>query len=101
MELTVAGTALTETHLLHICHHTLHLVVARLESFLQQALRLIVLHADDTDKGLVVTGFSPTLAVSNGQLVCLFGIVLCRVHITVMGGIRKGIQLVHSVSVRT
>ena len=47
MELTVTGTTLAETHLLHIGHHTLHLVVARLEHLIQPLLRLVVLHADD------------------------------------------------------
>ena len=99
MELAVARTALTETHVLHVGHHALHLVVARLQHLIQQLLRLVVLHADDADESLVVASLRPTLAVTIRQLVGPDGISLGRVDVAVMIGIRQGIQLVHGAPV--
>ena len=99
MELTITRTALTKPHVLHVGHHPLHLVVARLQHFIQQHLSIVVLHADDTDEGLVVTCLRPTLAVTVAQFIGPDGISLGRVDVAVMISIREGIQLVHGAPV--
>ena len=101
MELTVSRPTLTEAHLLYIGHHALHLVVARLEGFLQQPLRLVVLHTDDADEGHIVAGLCPALVIAARQLIGPLSIVLCGVHVTVMRSIGERIQLIHRVSVCT
>ena len=99
MELTVAGTSLAETHLLDISHHAFHLVVAGLESLLQQTLSLIILHPDDTDESQVVAGLCPAILISFRLLISSQGIRLGRINIPIVRRIGKGVQLVHSVPV--
>ena len=100
MELTVTATALAETHLLHIGHHTLHLIVARLQHFVQPLLRLIILHADDRDEGMVVAGLRPTLTIAARQLVSPRTIVQGGIDVTIMRCIGTIVQLVDSFPVR-
>jgi hypothetical protein len=87
MELTVSGASLTEAHLQDVGHHALHLVVAGLKGFLQQALSLVILHLDDTDEGQVVACLCPTLTISLRQLIGLQGIGMGSINITIMTGI--------------
>ena len=100
IERTVVGTTLTETHLLHIRHKALYLIVSDFRNITQAFLRLVILHPYDVDKGQMIQGLCPTLVVMTGAIVGLLGIMLRRVEVTIMIGIRQTIQPVHILFVR-
>ena len=101
MELAVTGSALAEAHLLHMGHHALHLVVARLKHLVQPLISLIILHPGDTDKGLIITSLRPTLAITVAQVISPGTVIQRRVEVAVMIIIGEGIQLVDIVPIRT
>ena len=101
MELTIAGTALTEAHLLDVGDETLDLMIGGLDHFCEKALCLVIFHPDDMNKSKVVEGLCPTRTIACSELYCALGISLGRINIAVVIGIRKRIQLVDRMPIWT
>ena len=100
MELTIARTALTETHLLHIGYELLYLIVGSLDGFVEEMFGLIILHTDDMDEGEVVESLCPTRMITFRQVASTSCVNFCRIEIAIMIGIRLGIQLVDGLPIR-
>ena len=101
IKLPVHGTALAKTHLLDIAYKPFYLIISNFRDFAQPLLGLVILHLDDIGKGQVVESLCPSLVITVGQVISLFGIVFSGVNIPVVTGIRKIIQHVDGRSVRT
>ena len=100
MELAVARTTLTETHLLDVGDEALYLMVGGLDDLVEDALSLVVLHAHDVDEGEVVEGLCPTRTVAFSERCGTLGIGCCRVGIAVVIGVSCFIQLVDRQPIR-
>ena len=79
VEVLVAGTALAQSHLLHIRHQQLYLIVRHLRNLVQTVLCRFVVHSDYLDKCQIVQSF--------GSSLCLRSIILYGVYIAIMVGI--------------
>ena len=103
MELTVPGTALTETHLLDVGNQYLNLIIGHLRHLRQQALRFVILHLHYMNESEIVHGLGLTGMIAVGFMVGTPGIRLRRISIAIVISIRDGIQPVYcpSVSART
>ena len=101
MELAIAGTALTEAHLLDVGDETLNLMIGGLDDFSEESFCLVVFHPDDVNKGQVVEGLCPTRTIACSELYSTLGISLGGINIAVVIGIRKRIQLVDRMPIWT
>ena len=101
MELAIAGTALTEAHLLDVGDETLNLMIGGLNDFSEESLCLIVFHPDDVNEGQVVECLCPTRTIACSKLYSTLGISLGGINIAVVIGIRKRIQLVDRMPIWT
>ena len=100
MELSIAGTSLTETHLLDIGNEDLYLVVGDLRHLVEQTFGFVVFHLHDMYESQIVECLCPTRMIICRQVIRLPGKMLRTVDVFVMIGIRKGIQLVHRLPIR-
>ena len=100
MELTIARTSLTETHLLHIGYELLHLIVGSLNGFVEELFGLIILHTDDMDEGKVVESLCPTRLITFRQVASTSCVNFSRIEVAIMIGIGLGIQLVDGLPIR-
>ena len=100
VELAIARTALTESHLLNIGDELLHLVIGSLNGFVKELFGLIILHTDDVDEGEVIQGLCPTRRITIRQVASTSCVDFSRIEVAIMIGIGLGVQLVDGLPIR-